>query len=379
MKKLLLVLGLGALVFSQACGDGTGFAAKVNGTVIKQSALDDELKAINNNDQYKQLIEQGGQGLAVEGKGKGTFNSAFVARVLTQEMVFAVIHNEVRARKLVVTQEEKDATRADITSGGNGEAVFGKFPKSYQQTLIDRLTETTVLEADLAGVKIDDAAIQDFYSKNQSQFADTCVRHILVDTKEQADAARARVVGGEDFAKVAAAVSKDTGSAQQGGDVGCDISGFVQEFKDAASTLPVNEISQPVQTQFGFHIIQVTKRSPKNLDAALRAQIRNNLIQPGIEKAQDLIYTKLSQAKVTVNPRIGKFDKGDSASGQPPQVVPNEAPAPSTTLPGPGTGADNGSGVDNGTGTAPGAGAGAGAPGSGAAPSTGAGAAPANP
>lgn len=337
-------------MFTQACGSGSGFAAKINDTTIKQSALDDELNAIKNNDQYKQAIEQGGQGLTVEGKGKGTFNSAFVARVLTQEMVFAVIHDEVTTRKLKVTQADKDATKADIVSGGNGESVFGKFPKSYQDTLVTRLTEASVLEAALAGVKVDDAAITDYYNKNQAQFAETCVRHILVETKDQADAARARVAGGEDFAKVAASVSKDTGSAQQGGDVGCDISGFVAPFKDAASTLPVNEISQPVQTQFGFHILQVTKRNAKPLDAALKAQIRNDLVQPGITKAQDLVYTKLAQAKVKVNPRIGKFDKGDPNSGQPPQVVPNEAPAPSSTLPGPGTGGGGDGGTGTGTG-----------------------------
>jgi hypothetical protein len=360
VRKLLFVSGIAALVLASttasACGSGPTYAAKVGSTTIKQSTLDDELKAIKNNSRYKQAIEQDGS-TKVDGAGKGTFNSAFVARVLTQEIIFAVVHNEVVKRGLKVTAADLAATRADV-EGSTGDpsqdsqSLFKDFPKSYQDELIGRLTDAAMLEADLAGVKINDAALTDYYNKNKDSYAQTCVRHILVDTKEKADAVRARVAGGEDFAKVAQAESKDTGSGAQGGDLGCDISQFVDQFKQAATTLPVNEVSQPVQTQFGFHIIQVTSRSPKPLDAPLKGQIRNELLQPGIQKAQQLVYDQLDKSKVKVSPRIGKFQKGDQTSGQPPQVVPNEAPAGATTtvpgLPGqqPGAGAGGAAGND---------------------------------
>jgi peptidyl-prolyl cis-trans isomerase SurA len=93
-------------------------------------------------------------------------------------------------------------------------------------------------------------------------------RHILIRTNEILDNAsakrkleeiRARIVDqGEDFAAVAKAVSDDPGSAAEGGDLGWATRGrFVKEFEDMADTLKDGEISQPFQTQFGWHILQL--------------------------------------------------------------------------------------------------------------------------
>jgi len=85
-------------------------------------------------------------------------------------------------------------------------------------------------------------------------------RHILVKTEEEAKAARKRIVdGGEDFAAVAKEVSTGP-SAPQGGDLGVFGKGrMVPAFEEAAFALKEGEVSQPVQTQFGWHIIQVTE------------------------------------------------------------------------------------------------------------------------
>ncbi len=81
-------------------------------------------------------------------------------------------------------------------------------------------------------------------------------RHILLPTEEEAKKALARVKGGEDFAKVANEMSKDTGG--DGGDLGWFTKDrMVPEFSDAAFKLKKGEISDPVKTQFGWHIIQV--------------------------------------------------------------------------------------------------------------------------
>ncbi|MGD2063015.1 MAG: peptidylprolyl isomerase, partial [Nitrospirota bacterium] len=85
-------------------------------------------------------------------------------------------------------------------------------------------------------------------------------RHILVKTEDEAKAARKRVVeGGEDFAEVAKEVSTGP-SAPQGGDLGVFGKGrMVPAFEEAAFALKKDEVSQPIQTQFGWHIIQVTE------------------------------------------------------------------------------------------------------------------------
>ena len=80
--------------------------------------------------------------------------------------------------------------------------------------------------------------------------------HILVATKEEADAIKANLDAGADFAQVARAKSKCP-SAQFGGTLGFFESGqMVKPFEDATLALLVGEVSQPVQTQFGWHIIK---------------------------------------------------------------------------------------------------------------------------
>ncbi len=87
-----------------------------------------------------------------------------------------------------------------------------------------------------------------------------CSKHILVATEEEAQAALDRLAAGEDFAAVAAEVSLDTSS--EGGDLGCVQAGaLAPSFADAAVSAPIGEVTGPVASDFGFHIIVVSERS----------------------------------------------------------------------------------------------------------------------
>ncbi len=87
-----------------------------------------------------------------------------------------------------------------------------------------------------------------------------CVKQILVATQEEADAVKARLEAGEDFATVAAEVSLDT--VTEGGDLGCVASStYVYEFSQAVMAAPLGEIGGPVETEFGWHVFIVSERT----------------------------------------------------------------------------------------------------------------------
>lgn len=84
--------------------------------------------------------------------------------------------------------------------------------------------------------------------------------HLLVETKEEAEKLREEILAGKEFAEVAKEVSKCP-SGRMGGDLGYFGRGqMVPEFDSAAFTLPVGEVSEPVQTQFGWHLLVVTDK-----------------------------------------------------------------------------------------------------------------------
>ncbi|WP_424985446.1 peptidylprolyl isomerase [Microbulbifer sp. S227A] len=113
--------------------------------------------------------------------------------------------------------------------------------------------------------------------------------HILVETREDADAIKAELDGGADFSETAKA--KSTGpSGPNGGELGWFSDGqMVPEFQAAVSTLDVGQVSEPVQTQFGWHVIILNDKRDKEapeLDAVadeLLAELRQNALEDRIE------------------------------------------------------------------------------------------------
>ena len=112
-------------------------------------------------------------------------------------------------------------------------------------------------------------------------------RHILVADEATAKTVRQRLINGEDFAKVAAEVSTDTGTKDKGGDLGWFARGaMVPEFDAAAFSLKVSEISQPVKSQFGYHIIQVLAHTTVPLDASAYQQAQQTAFNDWLTKAR---------------------------------------------------------------------------------------------
>jgi len=113
-------------------------------------------------------------------------------------------------------------------------------------------------------------------------------RHILVDTEAEAKAVEELLSQGVDFAEVARKYSKDTGSGQNGGELGwAPPSNYVTEFADAVTTLPIGQISEPVKSQFGYHIIQVVAREELPLSGDQLTQKKQTTFDEWLKSVHD--------------------------------------------------------------------------------------------
>lgn len=119
-------------------------------------------------------------------------------------------------------------------------------------------------------------------------------RHILVEEEELANELYERLTDGEDFAELAEEYSVDPGSGSEGGDLGFFRRGtMTAPFEEAAYNLEVDEISEPVPTQFGYHIIQVTDRTPfeddfEEVEEQLYNTLNQRMMQRMGEKQQEM-------------------------------------------------------------------------------------------
>jgi peptidyl-prolyl cis-trans isomerase C len=123
-------------------------------------------------------------------------------------------------------------------------------------------------------------------------------RHILVEEEAQAKAVAERLKKGEDFAKVAAELSKDPGSGKEGGSLGWfSKERMVPEFAEAAFKLEKGQVSEPVKSQFGWHVIKLEDRRTKPAPdfAAVKPQIDQYLER---KAQQDIIVALRDKAKV---------------------------------------------------------------------------------
>lgn len=136
---------------------------------------------------------------------------------------------------------------------------------------------------------VTEEAVQEFYQDRAVQFGQPQVkaRHILVERESLANDLMKQIEGGADFAELARQHSADHGSARTGGDLGWFEQGrMVEEFSNAAFSAEKGEVVGPVQTRFGFHLIEVQDKR----DKIPLEEVRNQIVSSIREKAvQDLL------------------------------------------------------------------------------------------
>jgi parvulin-like peptidyl-prolyl isomerase len=135
----------------------------------------------------------------------------------------------------------------------------GLSEKQVRNDIRAQIISEKIFEQVTKDVKVTDADIATYYKKNKAQYSQPesrDVRHILVKTKKQADELYAQLQGGADFAALAKKYSEDTGSKANGGKLTISQGQTVAPLDKVAFQLKKNEISKPVKTEFGYHIIQ---------------------------------------------------------------------------------------------------------------------------
>jgi|GEM_PF-1081855 len=261
----------------------------------------------------------------------------------------------IQADNLALAKENKPVEIADkqvqdqidqLTEAYGGQEEVDKLleqqgmtQKDLEQVIRDQLTAQAVYERVIAAAGVTDKQVKNYYDENREQFdqAETrTTRHVLVETKAEAEEARKLLAADSSDAnwkKVAKEYSTDPGSKDNGGDLGDVTPGMmVPAFDEAMFALEVDEVSKPVKSQFGWHVIQVTKVTPASESTLedVEDEIRQTLLA---EKEQTLWDAWLKQATTNADVKYAPgYDPKQllkEAASATPEASPTEEATPS--------------------------------------------------
>jgi peptidyl-prolyl cis-trans isomerase C len=247
--------------------------------------------------------------------------------VLDQLIAYHLLAQESRARKIEVPDSDVDSQMAEIRKSFPDEKTFQQ-GIAAQGLTVDQVRAQTrtnlqvskIVDAEIASkIVVPEAEVSAFYQQNLERFkqGDTVhASHILIgmpqnptadqksQAKTRAQAVLKQVRSGGDFASVARAESQDSGSAQNGGDLGFFPKGqMTPAFEEAAFKLKPGGLSPVVETPFGFHIIKVLeRRGPRTAPLTeVGGQIKNFLEQGQREsKLEQFVQQVKAKSKVDI-------------------------------------------------------------------------------
>lgn len=186
---------------------------------------------------------------------------------------------------------------------------------------IDVLAEALIIREEVTRALLidDETFLRNLFATQLGQMTQVCARHILVPTEEEAETARERLVEGEDFAVVAADVSLDTGSP--GGQLPCPAAAttYVEEFAQAVTTSPLGEITEPFETQFGWHIVIVDERvAPATVEELLADPVA--YVDPTTVNQMFSVWLQevIAGADIEVRSQVGEWVPEAGAIAPPP-------------------------------------------------------------
>lgn len=351
-RRLLLLAVPALAVALPACSGGLGTyfaptAAVVGGAKITEDAVITQLKVVASQAQFSNLFQGPKSNLnRVDAK----------TQILTQLVQQQAVVNEAGKVGVSVKDSDVQAALANTRQRLGGAAALtsalaqqgldlDEFTRYERLNLIVSRVQGKVVN----GINATPDQIAAYYQQNKASFdAQYHVAHILICSHADAqgtctpsaadfDLAKsvdARAVAGDDFAQLARQYSTDTGSRAAGGDLGWVQPGSaVAPFEAAALALQPGQVTpQPVQTQFGYHIIKLIAKGMPLAEAT--TTINNQLEQTARQQAFTAwVRQAVTRNAVQINPSFGEFDASNDSV-----VIPARAQAPSSPPAGTGPG-----------------------------------------
>lgn len=297
--------------------------ARVNGKQIMRRELDLAVKGL------KAQLQGAGRPVPTEQTAK--LENDVLEEMISRELVLQEGSTHPPTNIDAQVNQQLDAVKKRL-GGDDGfkkaldesGVAIGEYTRRLRDNVVVQDTVKQVMESE---VKLTPEEVKSYYDTHSQEFVRpemARASHILVRVRADAsevdknaakakiDAARSLVKNGEKFADVAKKVSEDPGSAQNGGDLGLFGRGqMVPEFDAAAFSLPTNQVSDVITTQFGYHVLIVTERQPsrkmafdevhKDLENFMRMRKGPEIVRAHVkalrEKGDVQVYLKGAAAK----------------------------------------------------------------------------------
>lgn len=294
--RVLLVSLLALAMLLTACGQKpAGVAAKVDGEEIPMEEFQREYWT-----QRNLIVNQYGEAYlkekVMQGKSQ-TVDEALKEMVLKNLEQLKMVEQDSKDAKIEIKDADVDRTIENMKAQYGGEENFKKALEAENMTedfLRKNIKNRMMMEKYYTHlqdqVKVTDKDLEKYYKDHQDELAQVDASHILVKTEKEAKEIEKKLKGGAKFEDLAKEKSIDKASGENGGSLGYFGKGqMVKEFEDKAFSMKKGEISEPVKSQFGYHIIKINdvKNSFKDVKDNIKDQVKQEKVKEELRRIEN--------------------------------------------------------------------------------------------